>query len=126
MVLLGLAAIAIGYTACCGGRVSEPRSPTTSDHTAPERLRMERKRLSLHFQSKKYIDVCLAEMKALPNVPKFEIETTSIDTRDILTKPEFLDIEAKVDLVFENEEAAKGFMAFRPARQIYDKYANKE
>lgn len=74
--------------------------------------------LKLHFRTAEKVEPCLAKLKE-NSLVNFTSEDEAIDPRDILTKPEYLEIKKIIKLTFDSHEDCLKFMRDPRLRTIY-------
>ena len=82
------------------------------------------KTLRLHFQNpdEKEVDECVAELLRASPVD-FSSHKGGPNPRDVLTRPEFSEVEWVVVLTFAGDAEARAFMAEPEIRNLYERYA---
>ena len=79
--------------------------------------------LQLNFNDKTKMQPCLDALAVVSPVP-FTFAKGGPDTRDILTKPEYIDVKAQAVLTFATEEATHQFMRNPVCRQTFQDAAS--
>ena len=83
-----------------------------------------RNTLELNFNNKEKVAACIEELRTVSPV-EFTADTPhGPHPRDILTKPEYLEIKSQVRLTFKTQEDCHKFMATSACRETYNKYSN--
>jgi hypothetical protein len=81
--------------------------------------------LNLHFWGKKSLADCLDQLTETSVIP-FEYTVNDPDPRDILSKPEFANVQAVAMLQFKDNDSVLAFMDQVDCYTIYQEYATKE
>ncbi len=79
--------------------------------------------LELNFCSQKQVQPCIDALRSLTDI-EFTVEVHGPDTREVLTKPAYLDIRSQAILQFASRGDLTAFISIPLMRKTHDKFAS--